>query len=372
MKFNKTINIFSPGKLNVIHKVGSIDKDNAYHDIFSVYLSVSIYDKIQLKVCFFKKYKQKNNNYYNELDYSSCLLKSLDLKIKIINPNISLLPDPLFNKKNNIVYKSIKLFLIYLNKYKKYRNIFLQKYSCMHITIYKNLPIAGGMGGGSSNAAAILIGCNKIWHNPLPMKTLIKISSILGDDVTFFLQPGIAIAKGRGKNLKIIDYDSDIENIIYKNKQKHIIKYSISKNIKFYWVLIFMKFKLSTKYVYETFEKHRIFPDNKTNKNMNFYEKRNFLKKIYQSYMSNSPYKLAKLLDNDLQKTAIYLKPALLDAMNDGILSGAMTATIAGSGPTIALLSFNYAHALSIFRKMKLKRYEFMQIVHSPTKLKLF
>ena len=92
--------------------------------------------------------------------------------------------------KGNLAYRAAQLIL---QETKLSRGV--------AIKIKKNIPPAAGLGGGSSNAAATLVGLNKLWNLNLPKKTLIRLASSLGMDVPFFIQGGRAIAKGRGDEL---------------------------------------------------------------------------------------------------------------------------------------------------------------------------
>ncbi len=71
----------------------------------------------------------------------------------------------------------------------------------VEIEIEKNIPPAAGLGGGSSNAGATLVGLNKLWNLNLPKRTLIKLAKRLGMDVPFFIQGGRAIGRGKGDEL---------------------------------------------------------------------------------------------------------------------------------------------------------------------------
>src|SRR5262245_14033616 len=66
------------------------------------------------------------------------------------------------------------------------------------IRIEKHIPVAGGLGGGSSNAAAALMGLNRLWGLDLGFEALFKIASSIGSDVPFFLTGGTALGAGRG------------------------------------------------------------------------------------------------------------------------------------------------------------------------------
>ena len=93
---------------------------------------------------------------------------------------------------NNLVYRAAELF---------------KSKTCIsagiRIHLEKTIPAEAGLGGGSGNAAGILLALNKLHKNPLSQEVLQEIASYLGSDVTFFLQNRPAIAKGRGENIKI-------------------------------------------------------------------------------------------------------------------------------------------------------------------------
>ncbi len=68
--------------------------------------------------------------------------------------------------------------------------------------LVKRIPVGGGLGGGSSNAAAVLWGLNRLWGEPLRAEALLALAASLGSDVPFFLSPGFAWAEGRGERIR--------------------------------------------------------------------------------------------------------------------------------------------------------------------------
>jgi 4-diphosphocytidyl-2-C-methyl-D-erythritol kinase len=72
----------------------------------------------------------------------------------------------------------------------------------VHIRLVKNVPIGSGLGGGSSDAAAVLTGLNQLWDLGLPTEELERLGATLGSDVPFFVRGGTALATGRGDVLK--------------------------------------------------------------------------------------------------------------------------------------------------------------------------
>lgn len=75
----------------------------------------------------------------------------------------------------------------------------------VRITLDKRIPVAAGLGGGSTDAAAVLVGLNRLWRLGWPVGKLADVAVELGMDVPFFLYGGTALATGRGERLETID-----------------------------------------------------------------------------------------------------------------------------------------------------------------------
>lgn len=75
----------------------------------------------------------------------------------------------------------------------------------VHIRIDKSIPSAAGLGGGSGNAAAALVGLNVLWGAKQSRRDLVRLAATIGSDVPFFLQGGTALATGRGEDLYPVD-----------------------------------------------------------------------------------------------------------------------------------------------------------------------
>lgn len=71
----------------------------------------------------------------------------------------------------------------------------------VHIELDKRIPIAAGLGGGSSNAAAVLLALRQWWQLPLSNEDLLQLAASLGSDVPFFLTEGLALCEGRGERI---------------------------------------------------------------------------------------------------------------------------------------------------------------------------
>ena len=148
-----------PAKLNITLQVLG-KKNDGMHEIKSHFQLINLFDEMQIN---------KSKARYNSIRTNA----SIDIE----------------NNKN-LVYKAIKA----LSKY-------VQQDIYCEVTIKKNIPIGGGLGGGSSNAAAALIGINHLYSLNLSISELMKIGLKLGADVPFFIFGKNAIASGIGDKL---------------------------------------------------------------------------------------------------------------------------------------------------------------------------
>jgi 4-diphosphocytidyl-2-C-methyl-D-erythritol kinase len=164
------------------------------------------------------------------------------------------------------------------------------------IKIEKKIPLASGLGGGSSNAAFTLIGLNQLFHLRFSQEKLHKIAEKIGSDVPFFLYSGQAVAYGRGEKIKEIFMPKD------------------------YWiVLIKPNFELSTKEIYQ-----------KSKINLT---KKGFFIKIYQD--ENGFFDELRVWENDLEGIVIKGYPQIEQAKKTLQEKGAIKVSLSGSGPTV-------------------------------------
>ena len=186
----------------------------------------------------------------------------------------------------------------------------------VQITIDKAIPVAGGMAGGSADAAAALIGLNALWSMELGRDELADLALELGSDVPFALRGGTALGTGRGeKLLPVLSRDT------------------------FHWVLAFGKGGLSTPDVFRELDRLREQgnpprlgpPDD-----------------LMHALASGEPAELAPLLGNDLQAAALSLKPELRRTLRAGVAAGALAGIVSGSGPTCAFLCVDADAAVSV------------------------
>jgi 4-diphosphocytidyl-2-C-methyl-D-erythritol kinase len=162
------------------------------------------------------------------------------------------------------------------------------------IEIRKNIPVAAGLGGGSSDAAAVLVACNRLLRTRIGREQLAEIGTRLGMDVPFFLFGPTALAKGRGELLT-----------------------SLPSPPKFWVLLVNPGFETSTAWVY---------------KNLNFgLTKKGDCTNIAGLKVSQ----IARSLHNDLETVTATAHPVIAEMERSLIDSRALGACMSGSGPTV-------------------------------------
>ncbi|MGV8885402.1 MAG: 4-(cytidine 5'-diphospho)-2-C-methyl-D-erythritol kinase [Microbacteriaceae bacterium] len=272
----------APGKINVFLKVGTL-LDDGYHDVAIAYQAVSLYEDVRAS---------------HSDDFTVTTTGTVD---------ISRVP----SDDNNIAIKAARL----LAKTTGYRG-------GVHLDIDKHVPVTGGMGGGSADAAATLLACDALWGTALPRERMLELAAQLGADVPFALTGGTAIGTGRGDQLSP----------------------ALAKG-QYQWVLALADFGLSTPAVYSELDTHRdrhaqdIFPAHVAP---------SVDANVLQALRAGDPHMLAETLYNDLQAPALHLQPSLAEVLELGEANGALAGIVSGSGPTVAFLAENLDSALEL------------------------
>jgi 4-diphosphocytidyl-2-C-methyl-D-erythritol kinase len=184
----------------------------------------------------------------------------------------------------------------------------------LKITVTKRIPVAGGMAGGSADAAATLIALNELWQMSLGADVLTEVARGLGADVPFSLLGGCALGQSRGDELTPLDAGRLLHVVILRSP-----------------------FELSTPLVYSTLDTLRAG------------QTPPLPSPAQVIGMANAePDTLAILIGNDLQEAAIRLAPAVGDAVAAASLAGATAAMVSGSGPTVWGLCRDDEHARGV------------------------
>jgi 4-diphosphocytidyl-2-C-methyl-D-erythritol kinase len=192
----------------------------------------------------------------------------------------------------------------------------------VHLRLSKGIPVAGGMAGGSADAAAALVACDALWGTGLERSNLSALAAALGSDVPFALHGGTALGSGRGELLS-----------------------PVLGQGQYHWVFALARVGLSTTLVYEELDRQRhqgeaVAPAGPPDP-------------VLGALRAGDPVALGRVLANDLQPAAVRLRPQLRHVLAAGQELGALGAVVSGSGPTVAFLvrsaavSISFASALA-------------------------
>ena len=171
----KKISIKSPAKINLHLEVIGKRKDG-YHELAMIMQNIDLADYLEFEINKEGLIKLKSDCNHLSLDSDNLIVKSANLLKKLSNNDFG-------------------------------ANIFLKK----------NIPIGAGLAGGSSNAAATLIGLNMLWNLNLDNNELLKLSASLGSDVPFFINGGTQLCFGRGEILEKLNYKYEYGVLLLKN-----------------------------------------------------------------------------------------------------------------------------------------------------------
>lgn len=190
----------------------------------------------------------------------------------------------------------------------------------VRVVLRKGIPVAGGMAGGSADAAGALVALNTLWKLDLPREQLVALAAELGSDVAFALHGGTALGTGRGERLV---------PVLTRHTQ--------------HWVLALHHRGLSTPTAFAELDRLRA-----ASRSPNAPPRAGAVEPVLEALASGDPRQLALLLANDLQAAAVSLEPALRRTLRAGVAAGALAGIVSGSGPSCAFLCADEGAAVGV------------------------
>ncbi|MFF4062349.1 4-(cytidine 5'-diphospho)-2-C-methyl-D-erythritol kinase [Streptomyces sp. NPDC001668] len=186
----------------------------------------------------------------------------------------------------------------------------------VHLHIAKDIPVAGGMAGGSADGAGALLACDTLWGTGASREELLDICAELGSDVPFSLVGGAALGTGRGEKLRTLEVGGS-----------------------FSWVFAMAERGLSTPAVFREFDRLTEGLDVPAPVASEH---------LLDALASGDPDALAAAVSNDLQPAALSLFPELTGTLAAGSAAGSLAGLVSGSGPTTAFLARDSESAAKI------------------------
>ncbi|MCX4823686.1 4-(cytidine 5'-diphospho)-2-C-methyl-D-erythritol kinase [Streptomyces sp. NBC_01142] len=261
-----SVTVRVPAKVNVQLAVGGVRSDG-FHDLANVFLAVGLYDEVTVT-------------------------PAESLRITCSGPDAHQVP----LDRTNLAARAAGLLAA--------------RHGidpAVHIHIAKDIPVAGGMAGGSADGAGALLACDALWGTGSSRDELLAICAELGSDVPFSLVGGAALGTGRGEQLTELEVGGD-----------------------FHWVFAVADGGLSTPAVYREFDRLAEGLDVPAPVAS---------PGLLDALRTGDASALAGALLNDLQPAALSLRPSLADTLAAGTAAGALASLVSGSGPTTAFLT---------------------------------
>ncbi|MFD4622417.1 4-(cytidine 5'-diphospho)-2-C-methyl-D-erythritol kinase [Streptomyces sp. NPDC058475] len=271
----ETVTVRVPAKVNVQLAVGGARPDG-FHDLANVFLAVGLYDEVTVT-------------------------PAEELRVTCAGPDAGQVP---LDRTNLAARAALEL---------------ARRYGidpAVHLHIAKDIPVAGGMAGGSADGAGALLACDTLWGTNASRDELLDICAELGSDVPFSLVGGAALGTGRGERLRVLEVGGT-----------------------FHWVFAMAGRGLSTPAVFREFDR--------MNEGVRIPEPV-ASQELLDALAKGDAGALARAVSNDLQPAALSLFPELAGTLAAGRAAGALAALVSGSGPTTAFLAADAESARTV------------------------
>ncbi|WP_017294461.1 4-(cytidine 5'-diphospho)-2-C-methyl-D-erythritol kinase [Geminocystis herdmanii] len=289
----QSYSLFAPAKINLhLEIIG--DRADGYHELVMIMQSVNLGDIIHIRA--------------NGTD---------KIRLYCQNPQVPL-------DDSNLAYKAVALMQ------KKYPQS-ARNFGGVDITIEKNIPVAAGLAGGSTNGAGVLVGINLMWSLGLTQPELRELGSLLGSDVPFCISGGTSIATGRGEEIEPL---SDLTDI---------------------WVILakYSNLGVSTPWAYNSYREqynHLYVSDGEEAKSRTHKVHSGELVKAITAKDTEA---IGRLLYNDLEKIVLPEYPAVSELITAFKQENVLGSMMSGSGPTVFALCTTEKEANSIVQKVQ-------------------
>jgi 4-diphosphocytidyl-2-C-methyl-D-erythritol kinase len=263
-----------PAKINLYLGVGPLRPDG-YHELHTVYHAISLYDELTAR---------RGDTLTLTMEGEGAGALALD--------------------DTNLVIRAAKALADHTQ---------VPAHARLHLR--KQIPLAGGLAGGSADAAAALVACDALWGTGLSRDELAEVAAPLGSDVPFLIHGGTALGTGHGEAVSPV----------------------LARGTAWHWVVGIADGELPTPHVYREIDRLRA--------SAAAPPRLGSADRLLAALRQRDPAVLSAALGNDLQAAAISLRPALSVTLRAGRDAGALAAMVSGSGPTCVFLAEDAAHA---------------------------
>lgn len=274
----RSYSLIAPAKINLYLEIIG-DRPDGYHELAMVLQSINLADRIDLRS-----------------------LSTDDIRIRCSHPQVP-------ENRANLAYQAAALMAA------EFPDSFAQ-FGGVEISIDKRIPIAAGLAGGSSNAAAVLVGLDLLWQLGLTQSELEELASQIGSDVPFCIAGGTAIATGRGEKLSPLP---SVDNLyVVLGKYRHL-------DVATAWAYQTYRAQYGNSYVVNKHDlKSRAAAVHSSS--------------MVQAIIHEDPIQIGQRLHNDLERVVIPAYPQILQLKETFQKAGCLGAMMSGSGSTVFAL----------------------------------
>ncbi len=289
----RSYSLIAPAKINLYLEIIG-DRADGYHELVMILQSIDLADKIDLRA----------------IGTQSIQVHCQDAEVP--------------QDESNLAYRAAKLMA------DNFPDSFA-RFGGVEINIKKNIPVAAGLAGGSTDAAAVLVGLDMMWQLGLTQPELQDLAAKLGSDVPFCLAGGTAIATGRGEELDPLPSLDSLYVVLAK----------------------YRNLAVSTPWAYQTYRSQ--FGDTyiRDANSLEARAHRVHSGPMVQAILNDNVGEIGKLLYNDLEKVVLPNYPQVLQLRKAFERSGALGTMMSGSGPTVFALCQSEGEAQRILQEVK-------------------
>ncbi|MBW4561549.1 MAG: 4-(cytidine 5'-diphospho)-2-C-methyl-D-erythritol kinase [Mojavia pulchra JT2-VF2] len=290
----RSYTLIAPAKINLYLEIIG-DRPDGYHELAMIMQSIGLADQIDVR--------------------------SLSIDTIRVHCNHPQVP----TDKRNLAYRAAELMAT------QFPDTFA-KYGGVEITINKHIPVAAGLAGGSTNAAAVLVGIDLLWNLGLTQSELEELGAILGSDVPFCIAGGTVIATGRGEQLAPLPNLDNIYIVLAK----------------------YRSLEVSTAWAYNTYRQQ--FGSTYIRDSASLTARANAVHSgsMVKAIANKNVVDIAQKLHNDLERVVLPEYPQVLQlrdvfASAEGVLGTMMS----GSGPTVFALLESQQQAEAVKQQVR-------------------
>jgi 4-diphosphocytidyl-2-C-methyl-D-erythritol kinase len=297
----RSYSLLAPAKINLYLEIlgdhvtaGEDPRPSGFHEMVMVLQSISLTDRIDLRA--------------SGTDM---------LRVHCSHPQVP-------NDASNLAYRAAVLMS------KQFPDKFA-RYGGVDITIHKQIPVGAGLAGGSSNAAAVLVGLDLLWELGLTRDELQEFGAVLGSDVPFCIAGGTALATGRGEQLDVLPALTDRYVVLAK----------------------YRSLSVSTAWAYQTYRQK--FGASYLRRGDDLEQRRQQIHSgaMMAAIAQRDGTKMGQLLRNDLEKVVLPAHPQVLQLREAFQQTNPIGTMMSGSGPTVFALAASQTQADDIQAQVK-------------------